>query len=92
MAEERCRLLMDDDGQPVAHYLGGDLDERGRMALLEIVEWVREHRPISDEQSERQRLALRRIHLRRIRHRPPPLAFGGAYRLRQIARRKRRIR
>ena len=69
MVEERCRLLLDDDGQPVAHYLGGELDERGRAAMLELVRAAQRLHDANDtpERAERQAAAIRRIRERAAR-------------------------
>jgi hypothetical protein len=38
MVEDRCQPLLDDDGNQVAVFHGGELDEEGRVALLDVVE------------------------------------------------------
>jgi hypothetical protein len=48
----RCHPVVDDQGRMVASYLGGDLDERGRAAMLALVAAARQHHQSTTPEQE----------------------------------------
>lgn len=65
----RCQPLFDDDGNLVATFHGGELDEQGRTALLDIVGAAKRHHAATGtpERAARQAAGIARIRERAAR-------------------------